>query len=420
MTEYNDNGRTKTTLSKRRSVRKWVKMGLGHNTAKATLAPTGLGVTVKAVETRREADDFVGVPYLIYANNPYYVPDMESDIRETLAQSDGSASLEECDVKAFIAYNADRKAVGRIVGIINHRANKKWNTQTVRFGLIEFIDDARVSSALVEAVSQWGAAKGMTKIQGPMGIFDFDKEGMLVEDFDQTGSFISIYNPPYYPKHLDAMGFKKAVDWVQIRVDVPKSIPAKYSRVAQLSKEMFGLKVRKLTRTGIRRDGDGQKVFRLLNQAYSPLFGYTELSDKQIDEFVDRYMPLIDLRMVPVVENAEGEMIGVAITMGSLSKALQKAQGRLLPFGWVHLLNALKFKHEEKAEMLLVAVRPDYQGLGINALFFNDLIPIYNQLGYTWAETGPQLESNVRELSQWKPLNPTLTKRRRCYEKEIH
>jgi len=376
-------------------------------------------IRVKAVETKQEADDFVRIPYYIYRNNPYYVPDMESDIRETLAQSEGSASLEECDVKAFIAYDGDGKAVGRIVGIINHRANKKWDTQTVRFGLIEFVDDMRVSSALVEAVSQWGAAKGMTKIQGPMGIFDFDKEGMLVEDFDQTGSFISIYNPPYYPAHLERMGFEKAVDWVQIRIDVPKEIPEKYSRVARLSQEMFGLKVRRLTRAGIRQNGDGRKVFSLINQAYAPLFGYTELSDKQIDEFVDRYMPLIDLRMVPIVENAEGEMIGVAITMGSLSKALQKAQGRLLPFGWVHLLNALKFKHEEKAEMLLVAVRPDYQGLGINALFFNELIPVYNQLGYTWAETGPQLEDNVRELSQWKPLNPTLTKRRRCFSKEI-
>lgn len=419
MTQESNNSKTSRTATRRKSARVWMKHRLLHKSNSDTTAPLGLGVSVKAVETRREADDFVNVPYLIYENNPYYVPDMESDIRETLAQADGSASLEECDVKAFIAYNADGKAVGRIVGIINHRANKKWNTQSVRFGLIEFIDDARVSSALIEAVRQWGKAQGMDKMQGPMGIFDFDKEGMLIEDFDQTGSFISIYNPPYYPKHLEAMGFKKAVDWVHVRVDVPKSIPEKYSRVAKLSKEMFGLTVRKLTRTGIRQNGDGQKVFRLLNQAYSPLFGYTDLSDKQIDQFVDRYMPLIDLRMVPVVENAEGEMIGVAITMGSLSKALQKAQGRLLPFGWVHLLNALKFKHEEKAEMLLVAVRPDYQGLGINALFFNDLIPIYNQLGYTWAETGPQLETNVRELSQWKPLNPTLTKRRRCYEKEI-
>ena len=230
---------------------------------------------------------------------------------------------------------------------------------------------------------------------------------------------ITIYNPPYYPKHLEALGYQKEVDWVQIRIDVPLTVPDKYERVARLSKEMFGLKVRKLTDEDIFKRGYGKKVFDLLNLAYSPLFGYTELTDKQIDSFLKHYVPLMDKRMLPVIENEEGQVVGVAITMGSLSYALRKSRGRLFPTGWYHLVRALKWKHEDKAELLLVAVHPDYQGLGVNALFFADLIPVYNKLGYRWAETGPQLESNVRELSQWKPLNPSIVKRRRCYKKDL-
>lgn len=375
-------------------------------------------IQVKKVETKREMNDFVRLPRELYEGCPYYVPDLEMDIRETFDPRK-NAGLEFSDIQPFIAYDADGKAVGRIAGIINHRANEKWKTKNVRFGLIEFIDDPDVSAALLHAVEAWGKERGMEHIQGPMGIFDFDKEGMLVEDFDQLGSMITIYNPPYYPKHLEALGYEKEVDWVQIRIDVPEEVPAKYARVAKLSKEMFGLHVRKLTQKDIAQ-GYARKVFELLNQAYAPLFGYTELSDRQIDDYAKRYIPLMDLELVPIIENEAGELIGVAITMTSLSHALQKSEGRLLPFGWFHLVRALKWKRDEKAELFLIAVRPDYQGLGVNALVFDDLIPIYNKLHIRWAETGPQLETNVKELSQWKPLNPSFTKRRRCYTKRIN
>ena len=286
------------------------------------------------------------------------------------------------------------------------------------FGFIEFVDNLAVADALLRAVEDWGRARGMDTVVGPMGIFDFDKEGMLVEDFDQLGSSITIYNPPYYPRHLEALGYVKEVDWVQARIEVPAEVPARYARTAALAKEMYGLHVRKLS---VREmlDGYGRKVFQLLNQAYSPLYGYTELMDKQIDDYVKRYLPIIDLRLVPVVENAEGELVGAAVTMTSLSRALQQSGGRLWPFGWFYLLRALRWKRADKADLYLVAVRPDYQGLGVNALFFADLIPIYNELGIRYAETGPQLEDNVKELSQWTPLHPTYGKRRRCYKKKI-
>ena len=343
---------------------------------------------------------------------------MDSDIQDTFDKKK-NAGLDFSDIQPFIAYDAEGRVVGRIAGIINHRANEKWHTRNVRFSFIEFIDDREVSAALLRAVEQWGKERGMDTIQGPMGIFDFDKEGMLVEDFDQTSSMITIYNYPYYPQHLEALGYEKAVDWVQIRIDVPAEVPAKYARVAKLSKEMFGLRVRKLTDEDISKRGYGRKVFQLLNTAYSPLFGYTELSDRQIDDYLKRYLPLIDKNLLPIIENEQGELIGVAITMPSLSEALCQTHGKLFPLGWLRLLRALKWKHEEKVELFLIAVRPDYQGLGVNALFFDDLIPIYNQYHFTWAETGPQLETNVRELSQWKPLHPSLVKRRRCYTKKI-
>ena len=362
-------------------------------------------------------DRFVRFPNELYHDCPYYVPDLNVDIRETFNPKSNSA-LEFTDIQAFVAVDVSGKTVGRIAGIINRHANEKWGTRAVRFGFIDFIDDPEVSAALIQAVEDWGRQRGMDTIQGPMGIFDFDKEGMLVEDFDQPNSMITIYNYPYYPNHLERLGFAKAVDWLQVRVDIPAEVPAKYSRVAQLSKEMFGIHVKKLTNSDIRA-GYGKRVFRLLNESYASLFGYTELTEKQIDEYVDRYMPLIDKRMVPIVENDKGETIGVAITMCSLNDALRKSGGSLLPFGWYHLLKSLKWRHEDHAELLLIAVRPDYQGLGVNALFFDDLIPVFRTMGLNWAETGPQLESNVKELSQWKPLHPKLYKRRRCYKKTI-
>lgn len=374
-------------------------------------------IRIKTVKTKHEINDFVNLTDRIYADCPKYVPDLKSDIKDIF--NPNNVILEHSEIKAFVAYDEEGKATGRILGIINHNANKKWNTRNVRFGYIEFLDDIEISKALLEAVEKWGREKGMEYIQGPMGFFDFDKEGMLIEDFDQTGSMVTIYNPPYYPKHMETLGYKKEVDWVQVCLEVPKEIPAKYSRVAKLSQEMFGLHVKKLNNTDIYKRGYGRKIFNLINTAYSPLFGYTELSEKQIDLYIDKYLPLIDKKMVPVIENEDGELIGVTITMGSLSHAMQKAKGSLFPFGWYHILRSLKWKREEKAELLLIAIRPDYQGLGVNALFFNDLIPIYNKYKFKYAETGPQLEDNIKELSQWKALNPTYTKRRRCYKKKI-
>lgn len=373
-------------------------------------------VTVKEVKTRREMRDFISVADELYKHCPQYVPDLHISVRETFDPKKNSA-LEFSKLKPFVAYK-DGKCVGRILGIINPRANEKWNVQAVRFGMIDFTDDRDVSAALLQAVEDWGKSEGMNTIEGPLGVTDFDKEGMLLTDFDKMGAMTEIYNYAYYQDHISALGYEKAVDWLQVRVVVPKEVPAKYARTARLSKEMFNLKVRKLTAKEV-YGGYGRKIFDLLNQAYSPLFGFTGFDEKQIDDFLHAYVPLIDLRMVPIIENEKGEIVAVAVTMGSISHALRRANGRLFPIGWYWLLRALKWHHEHTAGLLLIAVKPEYQGLGVNALIFDDLIPVYNQLDYRYAETGPQLEDNVRELSQWKPLSPQIVKRRRCWIKKI-
>ena len=374
-------------------------------------------VRVIKVTGSEQMNDFIQLPKKIYRNIPQYVPEFESDVRG-LFDIKTNPGLEFSKIQPFVAYRGE-EPVGRIVGIVNRKANKRWNLKNVRFSMIEFIDDYTVSRALIEAVEAWGMEFGMEKIHGPLGVTDFDKEGMLVEDFDLTGSMTAIYNPPYYPQHMEVLGFEKEVDWQQIRIDIPEEVPAKYARVAQYARETIGLRVVKHSKKEIRGEY-GQRAFRLFNQAYESIFGFSELSPKQVDNFLGKYVALIDTRMIPIIENDKGEIVGAAVTMGSLCEALKKSNGRLWPFGWYHLLKSLFLKREKNAEMLLIAIRPDYQGLGVNAMFFDDLIPLYNRMGIKWAETGPQLEDNVRELTQWKPLKPTFVKRRRCYVKPIN
>ncbi|MBR1504561.1 MAG: N-acetyltransferase [Prevotella sp.] len=370
-------------------------------------------VEIRKVSSRRDMQDFVRLPRMQYRGVPQYVPDLERDVADMFRRK-SNPGLEFSDVQPFVAYH-NGVAVGRIVGIVNRKANERWQQRVVRFGMIEFIDDMEVSRALLDTVGQWGQAMGMDTLQGPMGITDFDKEGMLVEDFHLTGTMNTIWNPDYYPRHIEALGLQKTVDWVQIRIHIPEEVPARYSRTAQYVREQMGLRVVKLGDADIDAHRYGMQTMRLFNEAYKPIFGFSALSESQMDVFLDRYLSLVDKRMVPIVLNEQNEVVGAAVTICSLTKALQKANGRLLPTGWYHLLKALKWQHEDTVEMLLVGVRPDCQGMGVNALFFDDLIPIYNQYGFKWAETGPQLEDNVRELSQWKPLKPEFVKRRRCY-----
>ncbi len=373
-------------------------------------------ITVIEANTRSRMSDFVELPRKLYAGVEQYVPDLDKDVRDTFNPKKNNA-LQTVDIVPFVAYK-DGEVVGRVAGVINHKANEKWGNRVVRFSMLEVVDDVNVTQALLDTVAKWGQERGMNVIQGPLGITDFDKEGMLIEDFEMSGTFLEYWNPEYYKAHMEQLGYVKAVDWLHVRVAIPKEVPEKYARVARLSQEMFGLRVEKKTKEEA-RNGFAYEIFDLLNQSFSPLFGFSEFAKSQVDDFVNAYLPLIDMRMIPCVFNEKNELVCAALTINDFSEGLKKCHGRLMFGGWYHLLKALKWKKSDKAELMLIAVRPDMQGLGLNALIFNDLIPLYNEMGIKWAETGPQLEDNVKELSQWKPLNPQMVKRRRCWQKEI-
>ncbi len=374
--------------------------------------------TVHKVTTSRELKKFARFNYKLYKDNPYSVPDLYSDILKTFSREKNPA-FEFCEAEYFLAYQ-DGKIVGRVAAIINHKANATWGKKAVRFGWIDFIDDLDVSRALLKAVEQWGADKGMTTMEGPLGFTDMDAEGMLIEGFEELSTMATIYNYPYYPEHMEKLGLGKAIDWVEMKLMVPEKLPEQYEKIARIVQQRLNLHVRKLRSVKeIRRTGLGYKIFDLVNEAYKPLFGYSEMTKGQIDRYINEYLPILDLNMVTLVEDANNELVGVGISMASLSRALQKAKGRLWPFGWWHLLKALFIKRPPILDLLLIAIKPEYQGKGVNAIMFADLIPIYIKYGFEWGETNPELEVNDKIQSQWHYLDNRIHKRRRCYTKEI-
>ena len=375
-------------------------------------------VTIKKVSSSSELKKFIRFNYELYKNNPYSVPDLEDDMMSTLDKNK-NAAFEFCDADYFLAYK-DGKLVGRVAAIINNRANETWGKKDVRFGWIDFIDDAEVSDALIKTVEQWGAERGMTHIQGPLGFTDFDAEGMLIEGFDQLSTMATIYNYPYYPEHMSRMGFEKEADWVEYKIYIPEAIPEKHKRISDLIQRKYNLKVVKCTSAKEIASKYGQAIFDLMNEAYAPLFGYSALSPKQIDQYIKSYLPILDLRMVTLVTDAEDKLVAVGISMPSLSTALQKAKGRMLPFGWYHLLKTIFLKKYPKMlDLLLVAVKPEYQNKGVTALIFSDLITVYRGIGFEYAESNPELELNNKVQAQWDYFKTEQHKRRRCFVKEI-
>ena len=373
-----------------------------------------MSVEIKKVTSRKELKQFIRFNYEFYKNNPYAVPDLYDDMLRTFSPGK-NAAFDFCEADYFLALREGR-IVGRVAAIINRRANAAWKKRQVRFGWIDFIDDIEVSRALIDTVKQWGRERGMDTIEGPLGFTDLDAEGMLIEGFDQLSTMATTYNYPYYPRHIEQLGLVKAVDWVEMKIYVPDEIPEKHLRIADIIRRKYGLHVRKLSgKRGLRRSGLVHDIFRLVNQAYAPLFGFSEMTERQIDQYVGTYLPVLDLRMVTIVENAEGELVAVGISMPSLSHALQRARGRLLPFGWFHLLRALSWRRPEALDLLLVAVRPDYQNKGVNALLFTDLIPVYQKLGFKYAESNPELEMNEKVQNQWQYFHTEQHKRRRCF-----
>ena len=378
-------------------------------------------VQIKRVETKKDLKAFIECHYDLYEGNQYDAPNLYSDELNTLSK-DKNAAFDFCEAEYFLALK-EGKVVGRVAAIINNKANEKWDKKDVRFGWIDFIDDIEVSKALLKAVEDYGREKGMTSVVGPLGFTDMDPEGMLTWGFDQLGTMATIYNYDYYPKHMEKLGgWEKDNDYVEYRLDVPETAPEKYTKIAEMVEKRYNLHARKLTKKEIFEGGYGKKLFDLINVTYSHLYGFSELSERQIDQYVKMYFPLADLDLITVVEdgNKDNQLVGLAITIPSLTRALQKChRGRLFPFGWWHLLRAIKFHKTEVVDLLLIGVLPEYRSKGANSLVFADLIARYVKYGFKWGETHVEMETNESVQSQWGPLDPTMHKKRRCYRKAI-
>lgn len=380
-------------------------------------------IVISSVKTRKELKQFARFSYELYKDNPYAVPDLMEDTLDVLTPQKNPA-FRFCEAELFLA-RRDGKIVGRVAAIINHRANETWKTKHVRFGWIDFVDDIEVTRLLMQAVEEWGKKRGMTHVIGPLGFTDLDPEGMLTDGFDQLGTVFSIYNYPYYPKHMELLGFQKEQGWVERKVMVPnkghEANMQKYFKIAQLVQGRYGFRIRKFkSKKEIQDGGYIEKILGVVNKAYAKLYEYSALDELQMRTYADRFLMLLDKRYLSVVENADGEVIGMGVCITSLSRAVQKAKSKLFPFGWYHIAKALWFnKHPQILDMLLVGVLPEYHDKGANALIFANIIPEATKDGYEWAETHPQLEENVASQTQWKYLDCNIHKRRAAFGKDI-
>jgi GNAT superfamily N-acetyltransferase len=379
-------------------------------------------IEIKKVESRRDLCKFIDFHNELYKGNPYHVPNLYFDEMNTF-RKDKNAAFDFCEAEYFMAYR-DGKVVGRVAAIINHSANKKWERESVRFGWIDFVDDIEVSKALLKAVEDYGKSKGMKEIVGPLGFTDMDPEGMLLYGYDQLGTQATAYNYPYYPEHMDRMGgWEKDNDYVEYKLYVPEEMPEKYATIAKMIQKRYNLQVKKLKRNEIYgENGYGRKIFQVVNETFKNLYGYSKLTDRQIEQYVKMYLPMADLDLITIIEDwntPDHKVVGVGISIPSLARALQKCGGKLFPFGWWHILRALKFHKTEVVDLLLIGVLPEYRQKGANALLFYDLIPHYQRLGFKWGETHVEMETNMKVQGQWQYLNREIHKRRRCYKKDI-
>ena len=376
-----------------------------------------MSIQIQQVTDKSTMRKFVNFQNQLYKGVPWFVPKLFTDEMATL-DPDRNPAFQFCEAACYLAYK-DGKIAGRVAAIVNRRANEKWGHQEVRYGWFDFIDDPEVSKALIDKVVEFGKQRGMTHIAGPLGFTDFDAEGMLVEGFDKLCTMALLYNYPYYSQHMEAMGFSKEVDWLEYKIFIPKQVPEKVTRVAQLVKERYGVRLRKPTRKEVLKEGIGHKIFDLINETYVELYNFTILPDNMVDKYIDTYLGLLDLKFVNIVEDSDGNIIGVGITMPSITRALQKGGGKLFPFGWYHLLKSMFFKYEESVELLLIGVKAEWRSRGVLAVIFEDLINLYIKNGFKYGESNAELESNVKMQGTWDIYETEQTKRRRVYGKDI-
>ncbi|MFZ4400048.1 MAG: GNAT family N-acetyltransferase [Bacteroidales bacterium] len=373
-------------------------------------------VEIKEVITKSDINKFIRFPYKLYKDNPYWVPSLDMDEKLSLSKEKNPA-FEFCEARYWLAYK-EGEIVGRIGGIINHRANECWKENRVRFGWIDFINDESVAKALLQTVEQWGKENGCKEIHGPLGFTDMDREGMLVFGFDELGTYATIYNHAYYPEIVDKLGYQKDIDWLQFEYQVPKEEPEKLRKIAEMVAKRYNVHTLKVKNTKELKTY-ALEIFTLLNQSFLPLYGFAPLSERQIELFTKQYISYVNPEYIScVMSNETNEMLGFGITLPSLSEAVIKAKGQLFPFGWWHLLKAMK--NCKVIDMYLIAIRPDWQNKGLNALMFDELMRNYIKNGVQKTIQNPVLEINNKNIDIWKDYNPRQHIRRRCYIKKIN
>ncbi len=373
-------------------------------------------VSIVEVTTKAQLRKFVDLPNEMYKDVPEFVPaTYDDDLSDWDPKKNPAFAY--CDARCWLAYRGD-EIVGRIGAILSRKANEKWGTKRMRFTQVDFIDDREVSHALFDTVEKWAAEKGCDEVQGPLGFTDLDREGMLVEGFDRRSCFFTYYNFPYYIDHLTALGYGKDVDWVENYITVPydEKTLNRWQKLSDFVLRRYHLHL-VVAKNRLAYLPLLKKFFRLVNTAYSPLYGTVELTEEQIKKYSIKFAPLINPRLAGFVMDENEEMVAMGVGAPSIAAALQKSRGRMLPFGWVDMLKA--FRKNDTIDLLLIAVDPKYQGKGVNAAVINKVVHGCVEMGITHAETGPMLETNEKVQDQWKDVPLEQHKRRRCFIKRI-
>ena len=371
-------------------------------------------LTIVPVQGKRMLRQFIQFPLDLYKDCDKWVPAFEDDEYKSLGNE--NPSLAFCDRELYLALR-DNKVVGRVAAIINHNANKKWGEEVVRFGWIDFIEDFEVAKALIDKVIEWGKVRGAQKVKGPLGFTDMDREGLLVEGFEKESPFTVIYNYPYYGEYLERMGFTKDTDWTQRVIEFSDTLPPMMQYV-DLVEKRYGVHLYRAS-TLKKMARRGREMFHVLNDAFAGLYEYSKLTEEQIDGYVNQYVPVLNKDMVAFVVNDKDELVGFTVTMPHISSGVRKAKGKILPFGWIHILPQLNPKRNHMAEGLLIGVLPEYQAKGAALLMFKYLHENYIKLGIKQLLLNPQLEDNHKVQTLFGDYNPQPYQRRRSYVKEL-
>lgn len=376
-----------------------------------------MALEIRKIGTKYELKKFIQFANDLYADCPYYCPPLFFDEMNCFDPKHNPA-LEVSEYRLWMAYR-DNKPVGRIAGIINRKANEKWGYKHARFGWFDFIDDLEVSKALLDTVAAWGKERGMDAINGPVGFTDFDHEGLLLEGYEYLAPMASLYNYPYYVRHFEAYGLTKEADWIEIQVYPPKTVPERLDRIANIVKERSHVRVDKVKNSRELVRKYGIEYMDVIDEAYQKLYNFQPMTIAQKNYYKNMYFPILNFDFVTIVVNEKDEIVGVGLGMPDISNALRKCGGKLFPFGWYHILKALKAKQIDTFNLLLIAVRPDYQNTGVNALFFQDQIPLMAKYGMKRLETTSILETNTKNIANFTQFDHRQHKRRRAYIKTI-